>query len=263
MVFVSPDDRGHEPLLSMPDFSASPGTADAVLQVYLLGTVEFEEMLRVQRRLVYDVAGDRGRAMLILCEHPAGISVGREGSREHIHFAPADLAARGWPVRWVNRGGGCLLHLPGQLAIYPIVALDRLGLGLQAYLDHLRAALTDVLADFDLTGVSVAGRPGVWVNGRPVAHVGVAVRDWVAYYGAALNVNPDVDLLKRVAGSGTEPPMTSIERERRAPVRPATVRQRVVEAFRAEFGFSRLSVFQSLPALTRQARIDAVTPRSA
>src|SRR5207253_2503269 len=119
---------------SMIDIRASTGP---VLQVYLLGTVDFEEMLRVQRRLVYDVAGDRDRAVLILCEHPPGISVGREGSREHIRCGPAELAARRWPVRWVNRGGGCLLHLPGQLAIYPIVALDRLGLGLQAYLDHL------------------------------------------------------------------------------------------------------------------------------
>src|SRR5437588_11512158 len=90
------------------------------LQVYLLGTVDFEDMLQCQRRLVYEVSGDRSRAALLLCEHPPLISVGREGSREHIRFEPKDLAAREWPVRWVNRGGGCLLHLPGQLAVYPI-----------------------------------------------------------------------------------------------------------------------------------------------
>jgi lipoyl(octanoyl) transferase len=248
----------------MTQTPASAGTADAVLQVYLLGTVDFEAMLRAQRHLVYDVAGDRGRAVLILCEHTPIISVGREGSREHIRCSPAELAARRWPVRWVNRGGDCVLHLPGQLAVYPIFPLDRLGLGLQAYLDHLHAALTDVLAEFDLPGVVLPGRAGVWIGGRRVAHVGVAVRDWVTYYGAALNVNPDLDLLKRVAGGPAgEPPMTSIERERRAPVRPAAVRQRVVEAFRAEFGFGRLSLFQSLPELARQTRADAVAPRSA
>ena len=90
--------------------------ADPSLQVYLLGTVDFEEMLQFQRRLVYEVSGDRWRAMLVLCEHGPLISVGREGSLEHIGFEPHELAAREWPVRWVNRGGGCLLHLPGQLA---------------------------------------------------------------------------------------------------------------------------------------------------
>ena len=243
---------------------ARSGTGQTVLQVYLLGTVDFEEMLRVQRRLVFDVAGERARAALVLCEHPGGISVGRDGSREHIRCGPAELAARGWPVRWVNRGGGCVLHLPGQLAIYSVMALDRFGLGVQAYLDHLSAVLTDVLAEFDVTGTTTPGRTGVWVNGRRIAHVGVAVNDWVAYFGAALNVHADVELLKRVAdGRADEPPMTTMERERRAPVRAASVRQRLVEAFRAEFGFDRLSLFHTLPELTRQARIDAVTPRSA
>jgi lipoyl(octanoyl) transferase len=248
----------------MIEASASNWTATPVLQVHLLGTVDFEEMLRVQRRLVYDVAGDRDRAVLILCEHSQGISVGREGSREHIRCGPAELAARRWPVRWVNRGGGCVLHVPGQLAIYPIIALDRLGLGLQAYLDHLHAVIADVLREFDVTATSAAGRSGVWVGGRRIAHVGVAVNDWVAYFGATLNINPDMELLKRVTdGRNGELPVTSMERERRAPVRPATVRQRLVEAFGREFQLDRVSLFPSLPELTRQARIDAVTPRSA
>jgi lipoyl(octanoyl) transferase len=248
----------------MIDTRVSNGTACPVLQVYLLGTVDFEEMLRVQRRLVFDVAGDRDRAVLILCEHAPGISVGREGSREHIRCGPTELAARRWPVRWVNRGGGCVLHLPGQLAIYPIIALDRLGLGLQAYLDHLHAVIADVLREFDVAATPAPGRTGVWVGGRRIAHVGVAVNDWVAYFGASLNINPDMELLKRVAdGRNGELLMTSMERERRAPVRPATVRQRLVEAFRSEFQFERVILFPSLPDLTRQARIDAVTPRSA
>src|SRR5262245_24795126 len=112
-------------------------TADTVLQTYLLGLVEFEAALVLQRMFVYQVAGDRGRAALLLCEHPPLITVGRQGSRGHIHLEPEELTALRWPVRWVNRGGGCLLHLPGQLAAYPILPLDAFGLGLQGYLDRL------------------------------------------------------------------------------------------------------------------------------
>src|SRR5439155_14837308 len=151
------------------------GTADTALQVYLLGQVDYDELLQCQRRLVFEASGDRSRSVLILCEHPPLISVGREGSRGHIGYEPAELNAREWPVRWVNRGGGSLLHLPGQLAVYPILALDRFGLDLQGYLDRLHTALIDALAGL---GVPVARRPdraGVWANGRLLAHVGVAV----------------------------------------------------------------------------------------
>src|SRR5436305_5223037 len=158
-------------------------TADPTLQVYLLGRVDFEDMLRCQRRLVYEVSGDRSRAVLILCEHPPLISVGREGSRDHIGYEPRDLAAREWPVRWVNRGGGCLLHLPGQLAVYPILALAHLDLDLHNYLQRLQGVLAAVLADFGVRGEAEREQPGIRVAGRLIASVGVAVCNWVTYYG--------------------------------------------------------------------------------
>jgi lipoyl(octanoyl) transferase len=242
---------------------AALANADHALQVYLLGSVDFEEMLRCQRRVVYEVSGDRSRGVLFLCEHPPHISVGRDGSREHIDFEPADLAARGWPVRWVNRGGGCLLSLPGQLAVYPVLALDRLELSLQEYLDRLHAVLIEVLTGFGVAAAAQPGRAGVWSNDRLISHVGVAVREWVAYFGAAVNVHPDLEPFRRVrcAGPG-EPPMTSIARELREPVREATVRQRLIESFARRFGFPRTSLFHHHPALNRPAPSDAVTTRS-
>src|SRR6516165_4470029 len=131
--------------------SSTPTAAaagDSAFQVYLLGTVDFETALALQRRLVYEVAGDRARAALVLCEHPPLITVGRQGSRAHLLCDPDELRARQWSVRWVNRGGGCLLHAPGQLAIYPVLALDRLRLSIPDYLDRLHAALVALAADF-------------------------------------------------------------------------------------------------------------------
>jgi lipoyl(octanoyl) transferase len=237
-------------------------TAEPCLQVYLLGTVDFDELLRWQRRLVYEVSGDRSRAVLILCEHPPHISVGRDGSREHIGYEPHELATREWPIRWVNRGGGCLLHQPGQLAVYPILPLDRLGLDLRAYLDRLHGVLLDVITNMEVPAAVRPGRAGVFVDGRLLAHVGVAVREWVTYFGAAVNVHPDLEPFRRVlvAGPG-EPPMTSLARERRDAVRDAAVRQWLVESFARLFGFTRTSLFHTHPALTRSAA-HAIAPAS-
>lgn len=234
-------------------------TADPILEVYLLGSVDFEEMLRLQRRLVYEVSGDRSRAALILCEHPPVITIGRDGSIEHVGYEPHDLAAREWPVRWVNRGGGCLLQLPGQLAVYAILPLDRLGLDLKSYLDRLQAALLAVVHSMEVAGEVRPGRTGVYVNGRLLAHVGVAVREWVTYFGATVNVHPDLEPFRHVAVAGpTEPPMTSLARETREPARDAAVRQRLVEEFGRQFRFGRTSLFHSHPALARPVTTDAV-----
>src|SRR5215469_7048304 len=159
------------------------------LQVYMLGAVEFDAALSFQRRLAYEIAGDRRRAALVLCEHRSPlITVGRHGSRAHILCEPAELRARQWQVRWVNRGGGCLLHVPGQAAIYPVLALEQFGLGLHAYLQHVQQVVIDVLDDFGVLGETRPSQPGVWVGTRLIAGMGVAVRDWVTYYGAYFNI---------------------------------------------------------------------------
>jgi len=240
---------------------ACPGAA--VLQAYLLGTVEYEDALSLQRRLVYEVSGNRDQAALILCEHPPLITVGRQGSTTHILYEPRELQVRRWTVRWVNRGGGCMLHLPGQLAIYPIVPLDHFRLNLQAYLLNLHQLLRELLADFDVAGQVHPGWPGIWAGGQLVAGVGVAVRDWVAYYGAWLNINPSLVPFRHVRCAGPAGgPMTSLERESRRPARPATVRQRLLERFAHRFPCARVSLFTDHPILSRKGSADALASRA-
>jgi lipoyl(octanoyl) transferase len=243
-----------------PPFVRPTTTADLTLQAYLLGSVEFEAALALQRRLAFHIAGERASAALLLCEHPPLITVGRQGSRAHILCEPDELRARQWRVRWVNRGGGCLLPLPGQLAAYPLLPLDRLGLGLQAYLDRLHEVVIAVLDDFSVQGETRPGQPGVWAEGRPIAGCGVAVRDWVSYYGIYLNIAPDLEPFRRLrfAGSVDHGQMTSLARERRGLVRPAHVRQRFLEHFAARFRIDDVALFTDHPALAKRAPSDAV-----
>src|SRR4051794_23321073 len=130
------------------------------LEIYLLGLVDFEDVQRLQRRLVYDL-GEGGGGALVLCEHPPTISVGRSGSRAHIRADDDELRERAIRVHWVNRGGGCVLHLPGQVVGYLALPLRPLGLDLRGYLDRLHEAIIATLAEFDLRGTSRPDAAGV------------------------------------------------------------------------------------------------------
>src|SRR4051812_17704751 len=171
------------------------------LEVYLLGLVDFEEVQALQRRMVYDL-GERGGASLTLCEHPPTISVGRSGSRVHIAADDAELRGMGIKVHWVNRGGGCVLHLPGQLAIYFALPLAPPALDVQRYLDGLHDAILRLLAEFDLRGSCRSGLPGIFLDDARVATVGVAVNRWIAYHGLTLNVGPFLSPFGLIAEPG-------------------------------------------------------------
>ena len=219
------------------------------LQVYLLGTVDFEALLRCQRRLHYEIAGDRTQAALILCEHPPLITMGRHSSRAHILAEPAELQLRGWPVRWVNRAGGCWLHQPGQLAAYALLPLDTLGLDVAAYHCRLGEIVQAWLGDFHIHSERRAG--GIWVGTRLLAGLGCAIRDWVSYFGLCLNINPVLDPYRLVRCAPKSPePMTSLERERRGRISPSLARERFIEHFQQGFGFGRVSLFTEHLSLT-------------
>jgi lipoyl(octanoyl) transferase len=92
------------------------------LLAYFLDRLPLERCLELQRRLLVEV-GDRddGQIVLLLCEHPNLITIGRGGTPGNIRQESPTLKSREIETVYVNRGGGCLLHCPGQLAIYPIV----------------------------------------------------------------------------------------------------------------------------------------------
>jgi lipoyl(octanoyl) transferase len=233
-----------------PDYSP-----ERPLAAYLLGRVGFDELLALQRRLVYDITGDRDTAALVLCDHPPGITVGREGSATHIRPNPDELAARDWPVRWVGRGGGVMLHMPGQVACYPVLALDALNITAGRYVAELQAVAVDLLREFGVEGTPDPERPGVSAGGRRVAHVGVAVHSGVTCFGLVVNASPDLAPFREVRCDGDPAPMTSLQRESQLRVRVPAVRQRLLELIAARFGFTRVSVFHTHPgALPRPSR---------
>jgi lipoyl(octanoyl) transferase len=177
----------------------APIPREAAVHIHLLGLVDYEDCLSLQRRLAYDaLTRADGRIVVLICEHPPLITIGRGGSRGHVRLTGAELSERQLEIRYVGRGGGAILHAPGQLAIYPIVPLDWHGWSVGDHLRRLQSALADLLIEFKIQpqpvpgSFALAGRSGV------LAALGVSVRQGVAMHGAFLNVNPDLRDFGRV-----------------------------------------------------------------
>jgi lipoyl(octanoyl) transferase len=200
------------------------------LEAYLLGTVDYEACLALQDRLVYEASGrGDGQITLLLCEHLAIVTVGRRGSWGHIELDRRELASRQLTVRWVNHGGGCMVHLPGQLAVYPIVPLALHGFSLGEYLGRLQNGMVAALAELGVATQTREDDFGVWGRTGQLAAVAVAVRRGVAYHGAIVNVCPAMELFRHVR---TDPvggtPMSSLAAERQQPLKMTRVRETVL-----------------------------------
>lgn len=226
----------------MPDFSRE---LDGALRVYFLGSLPYERFLALQRRLVYEIGGDADLASLVVCEHPPAITIGREGSRRNIRLAPEELDSREWRVRYVARGGGTMLHLPGQIGLYPILPLAELRMTPARYLRELLEVALGVVRDYGADAAIDSDRPGLRVRDRRIAHAGVAVRSGVTAFGLVLNVCPDLELFERIDCDGDPLTMTSLERESPRRVRLPGVRVELANAVAGRFGYSRQSVFHS------------------
>ncbi len=238
----------------------SPGAPP--LEVYLLGVVDFQEVLSLQKRIAYET-GDGGGAALLLCEHPPTISMGRAGSRAHIIADDDCLRALGIRTHWVNRGGGCVLHLPGQLAAYPIVPLNRGGLSLCGYLERLHKAILGVLEEFDLRGSVRADLPGIFLGQARVATVGVAVNRWIAYHGLTLNVGPFLDLFDLLDEPGIDAAplhQTSMESRRQRCAPMAKVRESMIRNLERVLGFERHHIYTGHPLIRRKVLSHAYAP---
>ena len=150
-----------------------------------------------------------------------------------------------------------MLHLPDQVACYPVLPLDLLDINPAHYVDELQNIVIELLRKYAIVGTKDPDRPGVQVNGRRVAHVGVAIRERITCFGFVVNVNPDLELFHQVHCDGDSHPMTSMQRESPARIRVSGIRQQLLDLIATRFGFDRISIFHnhpsSLPRLLRHA----------
>lgn len=180
---------------------------DKICWVVDLGVIAYAEASALQRRLV--VARKAGGApdLLLLCQHPHVITLGRSGKRENLLSSERLLAQMGVTFCESDRGGDITYHGPGQLVGYPILDLARLRKDVVWYVRGLEEAMIRATADFGFTARRVGGKTGVWVdtaNGRTekLAAIGVHISRWVTSHGFAYNVSTDLRFFDLIVPCG-------------------------------------------------------------
>jgi len=160
-----------------------------------LGRVDYEPTWRAMQRMV-DERGPGARDEVWFLEHPPVFTLGMNSKPEHL-LGTGDI-----PVVQIDRGGQVTYHGPGQLVVYPLLDLERAGLGVRALVEGIERAIVATVAEWGIEAIGRRDAPGVYVGPRKLASVGLRIRKGCSYHGLALNVAMDLEPFRRINPCG-------------------------------------------------------------
>jgi lipoyl(octanoyl) transferase len=133
---------------------------------------------------------------LWLLQHLPVYTLGKNGKPEHI------LDARDIPVIESDRGGQVTYHGPGQIIVYTLLDLNRMHIGVRELVTRIENSVIRLLGDYDISANARKDAPGVYVDGRKIAALGLRVRRGCSFHGLALNVDMDLEPFTRINPCG-------------------------------------------------------------
>ena len=119
-------------------------------------------------------------------EHPSVFTQGSAGKAEHL------LQQTEIPVVKSDRGGQITYHGPGQLIVYLLINIRRKDFNVRSLVTIIEQSIIDLLNDHNVQAVAKADAPGVYVNGKKIASLGLKIRRGCSFHGLALNVDMDL-----------------------------------------------------------------------
>lgn len=154
------------------------------------GLIDYESALKQQLELVEIVSQDHDHpGFFIFCTHPEVVTTGRQTQSD-------DVFDWNGPLVEISRGGRATYHGPSQLVVYPILNLKKERHGrspqeIRGYIRTFENCIIKVLKEYGIPGLAKAPDTGVWVGDLKVASIGIAVKKWICYHGAAINLDED------------------------------------------------------------------------
>jgi lipoic acid synthetase len=186
----------------------------SLLQIRDCGLEDYRETLELQHRLVEQRRNNEIGDTVLIVEHQPVITLGARQSANKLLVNRDELAKQGIDIVEIRRGGGTTAHNPGQVVFYPILNLQELRLGVNEYIRTLEQIGIEFLKQLDVEGGRRKGFPGLWVNDKKIASIGVRVSRQITYHGMAINIQNDLSIFDYIIPCGLENvKMTSVLKE--------------------------------------------------
>lgn len=217
------------PLLNV--YRIAPNIIDVVddLAVINIGLLPYVQVRELQAALVEMRGHNRCSDVILTCEHPEVVTVGR---REQLgEIVTGLLGEHNIPIIAVDRGGKATYHGPGQIVVYPVISLRARGLGVRSFVLGVLKAFAFTLEKFEIHARALIDPAGVWVsdnvvNGsvqflkeRKIASVGLRIQNGVTNHGFSLNYDCSLEPYKYFTPCGlAKAKMTSITKESRGDI---------------------------------------------
>ena len=193
----------------------------------------YKECWELQQQLFDELLAKRGEesdfaGTIIFVEHPAVYTLGKSGNISNMLIDEARLNALGAEFYHIDRGGDITFHGEGQVVCYPILDLQKLGIGLKRYIELLEQSIIEAVAEYGIGACRLAGATGVWLcdresnaegesierNWRKICAIGVKASRYVTMHGLALNASTDLKWFTMINPCGfVDKGVTSISKE--------------------------------------------------
>ncbi|MFC1633584.1 lipoyl(octanoyl) transferase LipB [Planctomycetota bacterium] len=184
------------------------------VQVCDCGLVDYREMLQKQIKLCKKRQQGTIPNTILLVEHPSVITLGARQNRNKMLVSRSDLERKNIDIVNIRRGGGTTAHNPGQLVIYPILHLQQLGLCIREYIRKLETIGAELLSHLGVKSTGNDCNPGLWIQKKKIASIGVRVSRFTTYHGMAVNIQNDLNIFEYIVPCGLDNvEMTSILKE--------------------------------------------------
>lgn len=156
--------------------------------------------------------------VIFFVQHRPVYTLGKHGKLSNLLFSQSQLEQHGIEFMSIGRGGDITYHGPGQLTVYPIVDLQRIGMGVKSYVWGLEEAVIQTIAHYGIKGERIEGKTGVWIckdGGMPrkISAVGVRCSRFVTMHGLSFNVGMDLSGFEGIVPCGLPLGVTSLSRE--------------------------------------------------
>jgi len=185
-----------------------------LLEIIDCGLSGYGETLQLQQDLHRQRCLGEIPDTVLIVEHPPVITLGTRQTANKLLKSGEELARLQIEVVKTNRGGGATAHNPGQLVLYPILDLRGIGLDITEYIDTLQAIGIELLERLGVQARRKKDFPGLWVDGKKIASIGVRVCKGITTHGMAININNDLSIFDYIIPCGIDGVgMTSILKE--------------------------------------------------